>query len=130
MSKRNRVKHTETGILGTAKAEDDCGNVAVDWDNRTIVTTPRDDLEWYVLDDDEIPYDGPGLSVELRRCWVGLRRQGLIGVLLRLSCIDGPAAGLIERAFDPNPSDQDLKLATAAVDVLVHSPELDREIPF
>ena len=130
MMSKNRVRHIKTGILGTAEAEDDHGNVAVEWDNRTIVTTPREDLEWLEDLHDEIPFDAPGQSVGERRNWVGLKQQGLVGGLLRLSCIDGPAAGLIERAFDPNPSDQDLRLAMAAVDVLVHSPELDREIPF
>jgi hypothetical protein len=113
-------------MLGTAKAEDEHGNVAVEWNTRKIaITTSRDELEWLEDLDDENP-----LSVGEHRSWVGLKQQGLVGALLRLSRIDGPAADLIERSFDPNPSDQDLKLAMAAVDVLVHSPELDREIPF
>ena len=54
--RKNRVKHIETGILGTAKAEDDHGNVAVEWDNRTIVTTPREELEWL---EDEVSSEAP-----------------------------------------------------------------------
>ena len=123
-SKRNRVKHTKTGILGTAKIEDDHGNAAVEWDDGTAAITPPEDLEWLEDLDEEIP---SGLSVGERRCWVGLRQQGLVDSPLRLSCIDGPAADLIQLAFDPNPSDQDLKLAMAAVDVLVHGPLQDRE---
>ena len=63
---KNRVKHIKTGHLGTAEAEADDGSIAVTWDNRTIVTTPREELEWLEELNDDIPFDAQSPAIDDR----------------------------------------------------------------
>ncbi len=120
MSKRNRVRHIKTGILGTADAEDEHGNVAVDWDNRTIVTTPREDLVWLEDLDDEIPFDVPEFgSVAEQEELRHQQRQMIVNHLCLLSHIAGPESALIERAFTSRADDEWLDLAEAVTGAIL-----------
>ena len=114
-SKRNRVKHTKTGILGTAKIEDDHGNAAVEWDDGTAAITPPEDLEWYVLDDDEIPFEA---EADAREKTYSHRRQMIVIQLCLLAGLNERERPLIERAFSDCASDEWLDLAEVVTGVL------------